>query len=46
VDLSQAAAKVLRAGLRQAHRSNQNLVDDHAITAAIDELAPHQEEKP
>lgn len=40
------ASRLLRAGLRQAHRLNQNLVDDHALTSAIDELTPHQEEKP
>jgi MSHA biogenesis protein MshM len=40
------ASRLLREGLRQAHRLNQNLVDDHAITAAIDELTPHQEERP
>jgi type II secretory pathway predicted ATPase ExeA len=41
-----AASRLLRVALRQAHRLNQNLVDDHALTAAIDELTPHQEDKP
>jgi len=41
-----ATARLLRTSLRAAHRMNQNLVDDHAMTAAIDELTPHQEEKP
>jgi MSHA biogenesis protein MshM len=40
-----AASRLLRAALREAHLKNQNLVDDHAITAAIDELTPHKEEK-
>ncbi|HTP28846.1 MAG TPA: AAA family ATPase [Anaeromyxobacteraceae bacterium] len=38
-----AASRLLRASLRAAHRMNQNLVDDHAMTAAIDELTPRQE---
>lgn len=41
-----AASKILRAGLRAAHRQNQNLVDDHLLTTAIDELTPHKEETP
>jgi type II secretory pathway predicted ATPase ExeA len=41
-----AASRLLRASLREAHRKNQNLVDDHAITAAIDELSPPKEDKP
>lgn len=41
-----AASRLLRAALQQAHRRNQNLVDDQALCAAIDELTPKQEEKP
>jgi type II secretory pathway predicted ATPase ExeA len=41
-----AASRLLRSALQQAHRRNQNLVDDHALSAAIDELTPKQEEKP
>jgi len=44
--IPRAASRILRAALRAAHRLNQNLVDDHALTAAIDELTPRQEEKP
>jgi len=40
-----AASRLLRAGLRAAHHMNQNLVDDHALTSAIDELTPHPNEK-
>jgi type II secretory pathway predicted ATPase ExeA len=41
-----AASRLLRSALQQAHRRNQNLVDDHALSAAIDELTPKQEEEP
>lgn len=41
-----AAGKILRQGLRQAHRKNQNLVDDYALTAALDELTPSKEAQP
>jgi MSHA biogenesis protein MshM len=41
-----AASRILRAGLRAAHRQNQNLVDDHLLTSAIDELTPHKEQNP
>jgi len=41
-----AASRLLRAALREAHRKNQNVVDDHAMVAAIDELTPKSEEKP
>jgi MSHA biogenesis protein MshM len=41
-----AASRLLRAALYEAHRKNQNLVDDHVISAAIDELAPPKEDKP
>ena len=44
--IPRAIARLLRTSLRAAHRMNQNLVDDHAMTAAIDELTPHQKEKP
>jgi MSHA biogenesis protein MshM len=40
------ASRLLRAALRQAHRKNQNVVDDDCLTAAIDELTPPQEAKP
>ena len=40
-----AASRLLRAALREAHRKNQNLVDDHVLTAVIDELTPKQEVK-
>lgn len=33
-----AASKILRAALREAHRRNQNLVDDYALHAALEEL--------
>jgi type II secretory pathway predicted ATPase ExeA len=38
-----AASSVLRAALRAAHRMNQNIVDDHAMQAAIDDLTPRSE---
>jgi Holliday junction resolvasome RuvABC ATP-dependent DNA helicase subunit len=41
-----AASKLLRAALRRAHQQNQNLVDDHVLTAVIDEIHPKQEDKP
>lgn len=41
-----AISRLLRAALRQAHKRNQNVVDDHAMQAAIDELTPPQEVKP
>ena len=37
------ASRVLRASLKKAHSHNQNLVDDHALRAAIEELAPADE---
>ena len=37
------ASRVLRASLKKAHAHNQNLVDDHALRAAIEELAPADE---
>jgi MSHA biogenesis protein MshM len=40
------ASRLLRAALKAAHRMNQNLVDDHAIQSAIDELIPRQESTP
>jgi type II secretory pathway predicted ATPase ExeA len=41
-----SASRLLRAALRQAHRSNQNLVDDHVLEAALEELAPRREARP
>jgi MSHA biogenesis protein MshM len=41
-----AASRLLRAALRRAHQQNQNLVDDHVLTAVIDEIHPKQEDKP
>jgi len=41
-----AASRLLRAALCEAHRKDQNLVDDHVIAAAIDTLAPPKEDKP
>jgi len=41
-----AASRLLRAALYEAHRKNQNLVDDHVISAAIAELTPPKEDKP
>jgi len=41
-----AASRLLRAALQQAHKRNQNLVDDHALAAAIDQLAPPKEDNP
>ena len=41
-----AAGKLLRRSLRQAHRRGQSLVDDHALTAAIEELTPSKQVKP
>jgi type II secretory pathway predicted ATPase ExeA len=41
-----AASRLLRAALREAHRKNQNLVEDHALAAAFDELTPNQETTP
>ena len=41
-----AASRLLRAALREAHRKNQNLVDDQALAAAFDELTPSQEPTP
>jgi MSHA biogenesis protein MshM len=41
-----AASRLLRAALRHAHHQNQNLVDDHVLTAVIDDLTPKQEDKP
>lgn len=40
-----AASKLLRAGLRMAHRSNQNLLDEAALQAALDELVPAQDKR-
>ena len=40
------ASRLLRAALKAAHRMNQNLVDDHAIQSAIDELIPRRESTP
>lgn len=37
------ASRVLRASLKMAHAKNQNLVDDHVLRAAIEELAPPEE---
>lgn len=37
------ASRVLRASLKKAHANNQNLVDDHVLRAAIEELAPPDE---
>lgn len=41
-----AAARLVRVALREAHRKNQNLVDDHAMTAAVDELTLRSEQQP
>lgn len=40
------ASWLLRAALRDAHRKNQNVVDDHVLQAAIAALSPHNEVKP
>ena len=40
------ASRVLRAALKKAHAKNQNLVDDHLLRAAVDELAPADETAP
>lgn len=37
------ASRVLRASLKKAHAHNQNLVDDHVLRVAIEELAPADE---
>jgi MSHA biogenesis protein MshM len=44
--VARAASRLLRAALRQAHDRNQNLVDDRALTAAIDELTQPRETPP
>jgi MSHA biogenesis protein MshM len=44
--IPRAASRLLRAALYEAHRKNQNLVDDHVLSAAIDELTPPKEDKP
>jgi MSHA biogenesis protein MshM len=41
-----AAARLLRGALRQAHRKNQNIVDDYAVQEAIDQLTAPQEKTP
>lgn len=41
-----AASKLLRAGLRQAHRRNQNILDESVLQAALEELVPPEEERP
>jgi type II secretory pathway predicted ATPase ExeA len=44
--IPRVASRLLRAGLRQAHARNQNIVDDHSLREAIDALTPPQENKP
>lgn len=41
-----AASKLLRAGLRHAHRRNQNILDESVLQAALDELLPAEEKHP
>lgn len=38
------ASRVLRAALKKAHAKNQNVVDDHTLRTAVEELAPATEE--
>ena len=40
------ASRVLRASLKKAHAKNQNVVDDHLLRAAVEELAPAEEPTP
>jgi type II secretory pathway predicted ATPase ExeA len=40
------ASRVLRASLKKAHAKNQNIIDDHLLRAAVEELAPADEPAP
>lgn len=40
------ASRVLRTALKKAHAKNQNMVDDHVLRAALEELAPVEEATP
>jgi MSHA biogenesis protein MshM len=44
--VARIAARVLRAALKQAHMSNQNLVDEHVLKAAVEHLALAEEARP